>query len=100
MDPLDALKALANPTRLRVLSWLRDPHRHFPVQEAGDPLEVGVCVKDIQQKAGVSQSTMSQYLAVLQHAGLVTNQRIGGWTYYRRDEQAVAELLARLEKEL
>ncbi len=56
MDPLDALKALSNPTRLQILSWLRDPHRHFPLQEAGDPLEVGVCVKDIQQKAGVSQS--------------------------------------------
>jgi len=39
---LDVFKALANPVRLQVLQWLRDPEHHFPVDEAiADPDEVG-----------------------------------------------------------
>jgi ArsR family transcriptional regulator len=96
---LEVFKALANPTRLRILGWLRDPAEHFAAQE--DPLdEVGVCVKQIQEKAGISQSTTSQFMATLQRAGLVTSRRIGQWTYYRRDEERIAALAARLETDL
>jgi DNA-binding transcriptional ArsR family regulator len=67
---LDVCKALANPTRLQIMGWLRDPAEHFATQT--DPIEqVGVCVKQIQEKAGISQSTASQFMAVLQRAGLV-----------------------------
>jgi ArsR family transcriptional regulator len=31
-------------------------------------------------------------MQVLQRAGLVTSRRIGAWTYYRRDEQRIAQL--------
>jgi DNA-binding transcriptional ArsR family regulator len=88
-------KALSNPTRLRILGWLKDPHVHFGPQ--ADPFdEVGVCVKQIQEKAGVSQSTASQFMATLQRAGLVTSTRRGHWTYYRRDERRIAELAGRV----
>jgi ArsR family transcriptional regulator len=96
---LEVFKALANPTRLRILGWLREPTEHFAPQE--DPLdEVGVCVKQIQEKAGISQSTTSQFMATLQRAGLVTSRRIGQWTYYRRDEERIAALAAQLGSEL
>jgi ArsR family transcriptional regulator len=92
-------KALSNPTRLRILGWLREPAAHFAPQD--EPLEkVGVCVKQIQEKAGVSQSTASQFMATLQRAGLVTSQRIGQWTYYRRNDARIAELPQRLQTEL
>jgi DNA-binding transcriptional ArsR family regulator len=92
-------KALSNPTRLRILGWLKHPEDHFAPQE--DPMdEVGVCVKQIQAKAGVSQSTASQFMATLQRAGLVTSRRIGQWTYYRRDEDRIAELARRLQTDL
>jgi ArsR family transcriptional regulator len=88
---LEVCKALANPTRLRIMGWLRDPTAHFEPQ--ADPIaEVGVCVKQIQEKAGVSQSTASQFMAVLQRAGLVQSRRIGSWTYYRRDDARIGEL--------
>jgi DNA-binding transcriptional ArsR family regulator len=88
-------KALANPTRLRILGWLRDPVAHFATQE--EPLEeVGVCVKQIQEKAGISQSTASQFMATLQRSGLVTSRRIGQWTYYRRNDAVLADLQQRL----
>jgi ArsR family transcriptional regulator len=88
---LEIFKALANPTRLQIMGWLRDPTDHFEPQP--DPIdEVGVCVKQIQEKAGVSQSTASQFMKTLQRAGLVTSQRRGAWTYYQRDDERIAGL--------
>ncbi|GAB7181754.1 helix-turn-helix transcriptional regulator [Kitasatospora sp. Ki12] len=96
-DLVTALRAIANPTRLQLLTWLRDPERHFPLDGAiADPHEVGVCVSHIQAKAGLAQSTVSAYLAELQRAGLVRATRIGKWTHYRRDEAAIATLLSTL----
>ena len=69
---VDALRALANPVRLQLLAWLREPERHFPLEGAiADPAEVGVCVSHIQAKVGLAQSTVSAYMAELQRAGLV-----------------------------
>jgi DNA-binding transcriptional ArsR family regulator len=90
-DLLDVCKALANPTRLQIMGWLRNPAEHFAPQ--ADPMdEVGVCVKQIQEKAGISQSTTSQFMSVLQRAGLVESARIGQWTYYRRNDARIREL--------
>lgn len=92
-------KALSNPTRLCILGWLKDPAVHFPPQDHPSE-EVGVCLKHIQNKAGVSQSTASQSMSVLQRAGLVTSRRIGQWTHYKRDEARIAEFAERLRTEL
>ncbi|MEV4561185.1 metalloregulator ArsR/SmtB family transcription factor [Kitasatospora sp. NPDC049285] len=94
---LEALKALANPVRLQVLQWLREPERHFPVEPAvTDPRTVGVCVSHIQARTGLAQSTVSAYMAVLERAGLVRSTRVGKWTHYRRDEQRIAALVGQL----
>ena len=88
---LEVFKALSNPTRLQIMGWLRNPEAHFAPQ--ADPIaEVGVCVKQLQEKAGVSQSTASQFLSVLERAGLVQSTRIGRWTYYRRNEERITTL--------
>ncbi|HEX2316255.1 MAG TPA: metalloregulator ArsR/SmtB family transcription factor [Thermomonospora sp.] len=98
---LEAFKALANPVRLQVLQWLRDPQRHFPVDEAiADPDEVGVCVSHIQAKTGLAQSTVSAYMAALERAGLVRSTRVGKWTHYRRDEERIARLIDVLGRSL
>ncbi len=91
-DLHEALKALANPTRLQIMTWLKDPRVHFPTQEI-DPEVTGVCVSIIQEKVGLSQSTVSLYLTALQRAKLVTSQRIGPWTYYKRNEAVIEQLL-------
>jgi len=91
---VDAFKALANPVRLQVLQWLRDPERNFPAEAMiPAPHEVGVCVSHIQAKTGLAQSTVSAYMAVLQRAGLVRSTRVGKWTYYRRNEERIAQLV-------
>jgi DNA-binding transcriptional ArsR family regulator len=85
-----AFKALGHPTRLAILGWLRDPGS-FPPQD--QPAEdVGVCLKHIQARANVSQSTASQFMATLQRADLVTCTRIGQWSHYRRNEATIARL--------
>ena len=43
-------------------------------------------------KARISQSTASQFIAVLQRARLVESTRIGQWTYYRRNGGRIATL--------
>lgn len=85
-----AFKALGHPTRLAILGWLSEPES-FPPQDqpAG---EVGVCLKHIQARAGVSQSTASQFMAVLQRAGLVTCNRVGPWSHYQRNEDVINAL--------
>ncbi len=60
----------------------------------------GVCVSIIQEKAKLSQSTVSSYLSTLQRAQLVTSKRIGPWTYYQRNEQKIADFLEKLNQQL
>ncbi|WHT16794.1 metalloregulator ArsR/SmtB family transcription factor [Crossiella sp. CA-258035] len=88
---LEVFKALANPVRLQLLRWLREPARHF-----AEINEVGVCVSHIQAKAGLAQSTVSAYLTTLERAGLVRSTRVGKWTHYRRDEGRIAQLVEEL----
>ncbi|AAY36206.1 MULTISPECIES: ArsR/SmtB family transcription factor [Pseudomonas] len=96
---LEQIKAVGNDTRMLIMEWLKNPQAHFPPQDHGDPA-IGVCVSHIQAKANLSASTASAHLAILQRAGLVQATRIGKWTYFRRDEQAIDRFADRLKKEL
>lgn len=98
---LEQFKALANPVRLQVLQWLREPEQHFPVEpEITDPRTVGVCVSHIQAKTGLAQSTVSAYMSTLERAGLVRSTRVGKWTHYRRDEESIARLVGQVRDDL
>lgn len=98
-DLLLVFKALSNPTRLQILRWLKEPLVHFGPQDQPAE-EVGVCVKQIQEKAGVSQSTASTFMATMERAGVVSSRRIGQWTYYRREEERLAAVARELDTQL
>ena len=92
-DLVDVLKALANPTRLQIMQWLKEPVESFAEYEPmADRRTVGVCVTHLQAKSGLAQSTISSYLSTLERAGLVTSTRVGKWTHYRRDDVRIARL--------
>ena len=91
-----ALKALASDKRLKILEWLKDVQANFPPQEHGDPVTEGACNLFIVEKLGVSQPTGSRHLKVLVDAGLVVATRRKGWTYYRRNEDAIAAVAERM----
>jgi len=59
--------ALADPTRLRILSLLRDGE---------------ICVCHIHASLDVPQPTASRHLAYLRKAGLVEARRDGVWMHY------------------
>lgn len=94
------LKAIANPQRRQVLEWLRDPQANFPPQVDGDLVSDGVCALNIADKLALAQPTTAQHMKVLVDAGLVVPKRIKQWTFYRRDEAAIAALLSRLKEGL
>ncbi|MEV6426659.1 metalloregulator ArsR/SmtB family transcription factor [Nocardia sp. NPDC051463] len=96
---LDECKALANETRLRILEWLKDPDASFP-DRAGETAELGVCVGLLQRKAGMSASTMSAHLAILQRVGFLSATRRGQWTYYRRDDSRISAFADQLQRAL
>ncbi|WP_439126792.1 ArsR/SmtB family transcription factor [Peribacillus frigoritolerans] len=59
----------------------------------GDFRDIWVCVSQFHQKLNITQSTVSQYLSILQKAGLiVSSTRIGKWTYYKRNEENILQL--------
>jgi len=88
----ETFAALASPRRLQILEWLKDPVAHFPPQRDGDLVRDGVCVVFIADKLGVAQPTATTHLQTLARAGLVTSKRLGQWTFYKRDEKAIAAL--------
>ncbi len=98
-DDLDeVLKALSNPVRRQILQFMRNPEQNFPGQD--HPYDFGVCAGKIDDAFGLSQSTISAHLAVLQHAGLLTARRTGQWIFYKRNDPAIAAFLAHMEKAL
>lgn len=97
MNIIPLLKALSNEKRLKVLQWLKEPQKHFSSSHC-DIEKDGVCVGLIEEKIGLSQSTVSQYLMLLQQVGLITTERRGQWTYCKRNEKAIKMLIEELKK--
>ena len=95
-NTLEILKALANGNRLQILYWLRKPEDHFPPHKEVEGFGQGVCVAFIQEKLGLSQAATSQYLIMLERAGLLIATRIGKWTYYRRNDAVLEAFMAQL----
>ena len=87
---LEALGAIDNDKRLQILEWLKDPRAHFRPQVDGDLVDDGVCGVLIAEKLGVSQPTVSEHMRVLVAAELVLAKRIKQWTFYKRNEKAIA----------
>ena len=100
MPIVDVLKALGNERRLQILQWLKAPRAHFREQVDGDLVDDGVCGLLIAEKLGVSQPTLSEHMRILVQADLVTPKRIKQWTFYRRNEAAIAALKSALVAEL
>ena len=86
----EILKALANPVRLNILNCLKEPEKHFSAQHIS--VEMGVCAGQFE-RCGLSQSTVSGHLSVLAKAGLIVPHRVGQWTFYKRNEEAIAAFL-------
>jgi len=103
-EVLKIFNALSNKIRWQILEWLKKPRRHFSdgisIIEGQDIDKIGVSVGLIQHKAGISQSTASQYLSLMQEAGLIQAERIGQWTYYTRNESQINKFIKYMKRHL
>jgi ArsR family transcriptional regulator len=70
----EQLKALGDPTRLRMLDLLT---------QQSAPL----CVCDIADQFPQNQPTISHHLKLLRQAGLIETEKRGIWAYYWATEQ-------------
>jgi len=90
------LKALADPTRRRIVELLRAKGScSCKLVSADDP---GLCVCDLETKLGLTQPTITHHVQILRDAGLVSTRKLGRWVYCRRNEKALDRLGAWLRK--
>lgn len=76
--PIDALKALGHPVRLRIMQALQAGERN---------------VGEIETATGIGQPGLSQQLAVLRSAGLVDTRKDAKLVFYRIEAKNIASLI-------
>lgn len=74
-DLATALKALADPVRLRLLSLI------------GDAPEGSVCACDLTDPLDRSQATVSHHTSVLVAAGFIVREQRGKWAWFSLDPE-------------
>jgi ArsR family transcriptional regulator, arsenate/arsenite/antimonite-responsive transcriptional repressor len=82
----DVFKALADPTRVRIVNVLVN---------ADEP----VCVCDFTSSLDLSQPTVSFHLAKLRKAGLLDREQRGTWAYYSLNRSALGRVAQVLDPE-
>lgn len=65
---LKPIRALSDESRMRILWMLEERY---------------LCVCEIQEGLGLSQSTVSRHMQVLEETGFVVSERDGPWKNYR-----------------
>ena len=70
----ERLKALADPTRLRMLDLLAEQPE-------------ALCVCEITSQFDLRQPTISHHLRLLREAGLIQGEKRGVWSYYWLTEE-------------
>lgn len=73
---IEVLKALADETRLRILSQL---------------LKSEMCVCEIEHCLKLTQSNASRHLTVLKKAGVLSSYKKAQWTYFKMSEDFIDE---------
>ncbi|MEL7648306.1 MAG: metalloregulator ArsR/SmtB family transcription factor [Sedimentibacter sp.] len=73
---IEILKALADETRLRILSQI---------------LKGEMCVCEIEQCLELTQSNASRHLTILKKAGILDSYKNAQWTYYKISEEFLSE---------
>ncbi len=78
------LKAMANIKRLEILFFLRDSE---------------LSVSQLEKKVKLSQSALSQHLAILRNAGIVTTRRQAQNIFYQLTDGKVKRILNIFDKD-
>ena len=82
-DLVRILKALADSTRVQILTHLADG---------------GLCVGALAYRLGVTHSAVSQHLRILREAGLVDGERQGYRVHYSLERDRIREISAQVAR--
>lgn len=84
-DTAAQFRALADPTRLRILEIVAGGER---------------CVCDLVEQIDVPQPLLSHHLRILRDAGFLTHRKEGRWSYYALDRERLEACRCVLEEAL
>ncbi|MDR1425283.1 MAG: metalloregulator ArsR/SmtB family transcription factor [Azoarcus sp.] len=78
-----ALKAIAHPLRLRILCMLGDSE---------------ICVRNIVDAVGTTQSNISQHLAILREKGVLSTRKDANRVFYRISDPRTLQLVSMMRE--
>ncbi len=82
MNTMQVLKAMANETRMEILTLL---------------LRHNYCVRALANELDLSEATISQHLKILREAGLLIGEKRGYFMHYDVEKTALIELAREIE---
>jgi DNA-binding transcriptional ArsR family regulator len=74
-----ALKAICHPLRVKIIQTLADGE---------------LCVRDLVERTGTSQSSISQHLGILHDKSIVASRKEANLVYYRVPDPRIFQLIA------
>jgi len=80
---INVLKALADEKRLKIIEML---------------LSGNLCVGALAGHLGISKPAVSQHIQILRKAGLIKGEKLGYWTHYSVNREAVINLAEGLNR--
>ena len=83
MQMIEVLKAIAEDTRMKIITML---------------LDGSLCVGCMAKRLGISEAAVSQHIKVLRRAGLVTGRRKGYFIHYSLEKEKLLMLAKELER--
>jgi len=83
MDEVDVFKALADPTRLKILECVEKGER---------------CICEIIPYTGKSQPCVSQHLKVMKHAGIINERKDGTKILIKASNDNIFKIIEQVKK--
>ena len=71
------MESLSDPIRINILELMMDGE---------------ICVCDIVNVTGLSQSKISYHIKILKDSGLITDRQEGRWVYYKLDLEILSDI--------
>ena len=83
MSEVEVFKALADPTRLKILECIKNGER---------------CICEIIPYTGKSQPCVSQHLKVMKHAGIITERKDGTRIMIKASNNKIFQIIDQVKK--
>jgi ArsR family transcriptional regulator len=83
MKEVDVFKALADPTRLKILECIKDKEK---------------CICEIIPYTGKSQPNVSQHLKVMKHAGIIDERKDGTKIMIKASNDKIFRIIEQVKK--